>query len=833
ERGVHNPSLLNVQFLQDFAEYCDRSGKEQCHLTLITHLSVSQYAFKLPLDIQKEWAKVEGRFYESSFFDRSTDYYKMIRVVFKKGLKETNRSLYTKWKAYIGKMVKDFKDGALGLDGFFRTSEEVKSIERCYPLHPVALALLPRIAQKVAQNERTLYTFLTRDEEGGLFRFIQKGLSTDKIELLAHTGLYEYFAPLISKDTGIGGHYKVQLIYEDACSKIGRENTLAKEIISLAALLTIVKDSSFSPITEKFLIASLKGDYPTKEIKKEIKYLVENKTFFFNKVKRQYEFVEGSSLDIKEEIRALKQRKLTSKDLVKILKHYTSASYITPNKYNFEHNTVRFFRGEIISFEELSKISEESKPKYSLEDGILYYIIPFSKDELDQSIATIQNLHNECTAFILPNNFIECQSDLEELNAVNALYTNKEVITSGPLVRKELDRYRDILIESVRNVTSILLGKTFLKARCFYPKRKEKMVIGHFSELNRFLGHIFEWEYTKSIDFNSEYTNRHKVTGNIALARKEVINGIIKNKGKKDFGLAGNGPNIAILKALRQLSPLKFKGQQLKFKKSSSLEAGLNSYKKMILKKGGILSENLIEHLVAPPFGIRKGILPLLFAIWDQSLEGQVSHYCDGSFITEVDGDHYDMIMKQPKICRIQYSEISRKKRTYIKELAQSLTQVEIKKAVGMQELLEYIYTWRKTIPEFTKLSSKLNKSSRKLLMYIDSSENPEKLIFNQIPESLNYDAITGETTLKEINNISSDFKKSLDSIYKVYPNLIEDLNIRLIEALHFLQIRCLGEKPFKYSKGCNLAKIFQETLARFNDNLKDYSFSPKTLKFL
>ena len=27
EKGVHNPSLLNVQFLQDFAEYCDRSGE--------------------------------------------------------------------------------------------------------------------------------------------------------------------------------------------------------------------------------------------------------------------------------------------------------------------------------------------------------------------------------------------------------------------------------------------------------------------------------------------------------------------------------------------------------------------------------------------------------------------------------------------------------------------------------------------------------------------------------------------------------------------------------------------------------------------------------------
>ena len=82
EKGIQNPSLLNVQFLQDFSEYCDRSGKNQCHLTLITHLSVSQYASKLPINVQKEWAKVEGRFNESSFFDRNTNHYKMIQYGF-------------------------------------------------------------------------------------------------------------------------------------------------------------------------------------------------------------------------------------------------------------------------------------------------------------------------------------------------------------------------------------------------------------------------------------------------------------------------------------------------------------------------------------------------------------------------------------------------------------------------------------------------------------------------------------------------------------------------------------------------------------------------------
>ena len=84
EKGLHNPTDLNIQFLQNFAEFCDRSGKKQCHLMLITHLSVSQYASQLPLNVQQEWAKIEGRFQESAFYDKNADYYKMISAVLKK-----------------------------------------------------------------------------------------------------------------------------------------------------------------------------------------------------------------------------------------------------------------------------------------------------------------------------------------------------------------------------------------------------------------------------------------------------------------------------------------------------------------------------------------------------------------------------------------------------------------------------------------------------------------------------------------------------------------------------------------------------------------------------
>ena len=455
----------------------------------------------MPLNIQKEWSKIEGRFNESSFFDRNTNHYMMIGTVFEKTLKDTNKKLNIQWASYIETLFKRFQNGKIGLGTLLLQKNAKETIKKCYPLNPVVLALLPVLSQKVAQNERTLCTFLTRDEDNSLYRFINLGLFKSKLQLLGFSKLYEYFSPLIAKDTGIGGNYKIQLMYEEACNIFTKEDILAKEIISLTALLSIVKDAHFAPLSEEFIVACLSDIYHPKEIKEKINVFIIKKVLSFNKIFNQFELVEGSSVDIDEEINKLKQCKLTSKDLVKLLKNYIKPSYVIPNRYNFKHYITRYFKGDIISFEELFKISPDLRPNYRKEDGIIYYVIPFSKDELDQSRAVIRNSKNECIAFILPETFIECDADLEELNAINALFANKEVINSGPLVSKELNRHKDILIKSIEKIVNVVLGKTFLKARCFYPRLDREISVRHFSQLNRFLGDILEEEYNYSIGF--------------------------------------------------------------------------------------------------------------------------------------------------------------------------------------------------------------------------------------------------------------------------------------------------------------------------------------------
>ena len=146
EKGVHNPTDLNIQFLQNFAEFCNRSGEKQCHLMLITHLSISQYASQLPINVQQEWAKIEGRFQESAFYDKDADYYKMISAVFEKNISKTNSSLAKKYNTYIKKYLLNFKEEAF--KGFVDLDNLESILLNCFPLHPSVLSLLPHLSKK-------------------------------------------------------------------------------------------------------------------------------------------------------------------------------------------------------------------------------------------------------------------------------------------------------------------------------------------------------------------------------------------------------------------------------------------------------------------------------------------------------------------------------------------------------------------------------------------------------------------------------------------------------------------------------------------------------------
>ena len=80
------------------------------------------------------------------------------------------------------------------------------AVRDAYPLHPLTLALLPRLSALVAQNERTLFTFLARDSCSTLMDFLRQAEArNEEFPLLRPDVLFDYFEPSFRQEPYYNG----------------------------------------------------------------------------------------------------------------------------------------------------------------------------------------------------------------------------------------------------------------------------------------------------------------------------------------------------------------------------------------------------------------------------------------------------------------------------------------------------------------------------------------------------------------------------------------------------------------------------------------------------
>ena len=245
----------------------------------------------------------------------------------------------------------------------------------------------------------------------------------------------------------------------------------------------------------------------------------------------------------------------------------------------------------------------------------------------------------------------------------------------------------------------------------------------------------------------------------------------------------------------------------------------------------GINGQTLFDTLVAPPYGLRRGIIPLFIAIFDRCLEHPINHYFDSEYIPNPDGDHYDLMLKHPKNCFIKYTEISQAKLNTLKIYADVFDLKDEKPSVS--SVVEAILRWKKAVPDYSKNSGKVSLQEKKLLIHIDSAKEPDTLMFKQIPEALDFAEITDKTSNKEIESLKNSLFEAKDHIYSVYPTLVKELHDKLIKAVQFIQTGCLGLEAIVYKKGMNVAKIYQDAFDQLPSDIQNYPFNKLTAKFI
>jgi hypothetical protein len=179
-----NPLSRESHLLQLLAESTRKADPCPMVVVVMLHQAFEYYASRVGLHLRNEWQRVQGRYSTVAFVESLEQSTRLMATAF-----HCDLSLPSRTKQHFDQVAASLLKEGVVADGD-GSNDAGALFEGCYPLHPLTTLILPALCQKVAQNERTLFSYLGSSEPHG---FTGRLKSLKLGEWIEPYELYDYF----------------------------------------------------------------------------------------------------------------------------------------------------------------------------------------------------------------------------------------------------------------------------------------------------------------------------------------------------------------------------------------------------------------------------------------------------------------------------------------------------------------------------------------------------------------------------------------------------------------------------------------------------------------
>ncbi len=546
ESSIAYATVSDTKLLQDFAEKCDRSGDKQIHLMLISHKDIANYIDNnLPKEKVDGWRGVSGRFKHISLHNNFSQMYEIISAVIKKDTKFWN------------KFGKDNKDRFADIEKRFISNGILEkqiaeiAVQGCYPLHPVSTFILPRLSEKVAQNERTLFTFLSSEHKHTLSAFLESEQGEfsagNSFPVLTPDYIYDYFEQQLRKEHYTTETHKLYKLTEKVLNKLDPKSLGAKIIKTIALFYIIEQFEKLPPIYDR-IIDTFRDSFDISVIEETLQDLIEKECIVYLKRSNGYlKIKESSGVDVGKEIEKAIEKSRNTLNVKKILNDSSFDSYMYPTAYNDEMEITRYFYFSFIdSAEFFATDNWDRKIEDTDADGVVYAIIPKNEQEIDElKKALVDGKHkHDRILFIVPNKYTDIEKMCFEYSAVKDLKNN---VGDDELLTDEYDIYIEDLEEVIGSFIFSYARPETGGAEYYYNGAKQNFK--RKAQISAKLSEICDRIYTWTPVINNETINKDELSGQAINSRTKLVSGLLENELDINLGLTGTGQDVSFMRS--------------------------------------------------------------------------------------------------------------------------------------------------------------------------------------------------------------------------------------------------------------------------------------------
>lgn len=751
EANITAASVSDTKMLQDFAEKCNRSGSTEMHLLLISHKEISNYIDKLPKQKIDGWRGVSDRFWHIHLNNNFAQTYEIISTVIIKEREEWEAFCANpKNKSKFEDLKKRYREHHIFSDAV--ENEFDTTIYGCYPLHPVSTFILPRLSERIAQNERTLFTFLSADGFATLSAFLRK-LGKSGFKLLTPDLIFDYFDPVFQKEPISGEMHKNYVLTMTILEQI-RDQELESKIVKTISLIYILGQFDKLKPTKEELVGIFGMECATQEIDAAIEHLIKDEYVIYLKRSNDYlKLKQTSGVDVEQKIADTIAARASVFSLKEALNSSNIDNYLYPSKYNDEKEMTRYFEFQFIEEHEIKgDVDWNTKSEKIHADGVVYAIIP----ETDESISTIKNeilLSSKSTErciFIIPKSTSDIRQVLQEFEAVKVL---RDASREDTILFEEYEVVYEDLQEVVNNFVSGYTHPEEYKASYVY--HGEEQTILRKAALTGLASRICERVFSKTPVINNEAINKDKITSVANTSRSKIIAGLLRNELEPQLGLTGTGQEVSIMRSTLMRKEILLddeSGTRINLSPSDvNMKRVLDIIVSFIMdaKKNGRMSfAALYEQLVSPEYhiGLRNGVIPIyIAAVFHEFREDIILQNRMGQ--QPLSADTLQAINFAPADYSLEYLDWNPEKQKFVSEIAGMFSQYVIDAERNLS-VYEYAASamkrWYLSLPRFSKEAKAVGEKSvdqhyQKMIRLLRQNLSGQELLFEKIPDIFGY----------------------------------------------------------------------------------------------
>ena len=792
EAFADSHSDADLYLLQELAEAT--RGEQQLPLVLVTlqHLAFDEYAAGAKISQRREWAKIQGRFEDIPFVDSASQTRRLIAAAFNKPKKPLAGAI-TEWADQQTKVLVEL--------GVSNLAQETDLLAQCWPLHPIALAILPELCERYGQNERTLFSFLASSEPGSVATYLgdTKWKSGEPLPAIRLERVYDYFvesaANLVGVSNAAARWVEIDTRIRDAHGLPAPNRRILKAVglLNLVSAGGTVRASK--AILEMVCADRQEGTKTRAEVSKRLTELGDSGLVTYRDYADEYRVWSGSDFDLKSAIDSARRRQRET-DPADLLERILPMEPLVAARHFHKTGTLRAFARRWIS-EDPENI--EQLGIGDREDGTAFYVLgaEVPKDRVSR------RTHEKPVAFVTnpnPETLIEAAV---EVAALDEVLDDTETLGDDWVAKNELaERHAEAVLELERHAELLYGGTSETRGKWIYlrPTEKNRSFLPVEETDTRLtasqvVSKIADDWYHAAPKIRNDLINRHELSPQLARFRRMLVEAMIRASDEKFLGIEGNRPDKTLYRTTleefglhRQIDGAwKFtEPNNRSFKQT--WEAIDRHLKEATTNRIGI--DEIYAQLTAPPLGIRTGIAPvfLIAAIIIQSDE--IALYEHGTFIPGLTDDLIERLLKNPQNFALKHFASRTGSRAKVldsltKRLGIKLTTDRSgDPAASVLGVVSHLVAAVAAVPPHIQRTAHLSSQAVAVRKHLLEATEPDELIFKAVPAALKLKPVPATGLYPDSSKFVTGVVEAFDEIKNAYPTLLSKLQSELAEAL-------------------------------------------------